>query len=36
MTMPQQTRPLAGAAATGPESYRGDHLLVAQMVERGS
>ena len=36
MTMPQQTMPLAGAAATGPESYRGDHLLVAQMVERGS
>ena len=34
--MPQQTMPLTGAAATGPESYRGDHLLVAQMVERGS
>src|ERR1700721_2691085 len=36
MTVQQHTMPLAGAVATGPESYRGDHLLVAQMVERGS
>src|ERR1700755_1588133 len=36
MIMHQQTMPLAGAAVHGTESYRGDHLLVAQMVERGS
>ena len=35
MTAQQQTM-LPGAAARGTESYRGDHLLVAQMVERGS
>ena len=32
----QQTLPLAGAQARGSESYRGDHLLVVEMVERGS
>src|SRR5580704_7154441 len=36
MTVPQQTMPLPGAVAPGTENYRGDHLLVAQMVERGS
>jgi SAM-dependent methyltransferase len=36
MTLQQQTIPLAGAAVRGTENYRGDHLLVAQMVERGS
>ena len=36
MTVPQQTKPLPGAVAPGTENYRGDHLLVAQMVERGS
>ena len=36
MTLQQQTMPPAGATAPGAESYRGDHLLVAQMVERGS
>src|SRR6204780_87467 len=36
MTLPQQTMPLASATAPGTENYRGDHLLVAQMVERGS
>src|ERR1700679_3214748 len=36
MTTQQRTMPLAAAAARGSENYRGDHLLVAQMVERGS
>src|ERR1700749_3370536 len=36
MTMQQQTMPPAGVTAPGTENYRGDHLLVAQMVERGS
>ena len=36
MTLQQQAMPLTGAAAPGTENYRGDHLLVAQMVERGS
>src|ERR1700755_397298 len=36
MIMHQQTMPLAGAAVHGTESYRGDHLLVAQMVDPGS
>ena len=36
MTLQQQTMPPAGATAPGAENYRGDHLLVAQMVERGS
>ncbi|MGH6704559.1 MAG: methionine biosynthesis protein MetW, partial [Bradyrhizobium sp.] len=36
MTVQRQTMPLDGAAARGTENYRGDHLLVAQMVERGS
>src|SRR3984885_13139922 len=36
MTVQQHTMPLAGAAVRSTESYRGDHLLVAQMVERGS
>src|ERR1700742_984319 len=36
MTLQQQILPLAGAAVRAAESYRGDHLLVAQMVERGS
>jgi methionine biosynthesis protein MetW len=36
MTVQQHTMPLSGAAVRSTESYRGDHLLVAQMVERGS
>jgi len=36
MTAQQQVLPLAGLATRGSENYRGDHLLVAQMVERGS
>src|SRR4030081_3223010 len=36
MTALQQVLPLTGLAARGSENYRGDHLLVAQMGERGS
>jgi len=36
MTAQQQVLPLTGLAARGSENYRGDHLLVAQMVESGS
>src|SRR5471032_1011747 len=36
MTMQQQILPLTGTAPGGDRQYRGDHLLVAQMVERGS
>ena len=36
MSVQQQTLPLASAQARGSEGYRGDHLLVAEMVERGS
>src|SRR3954469_25126560 len=35
MTAQQQVLPLPGIAPNA-ETYRGDHLLVAQMVERGS
>src|SRR6201992_2829265 len=35
MTM-QQALPLDRLGAEPPKNYRGDHLLVAQMVERGS
>src|ERR1700729_932712 len=36
MTLQQQVLPLTGAASGDNRQYRGDHLLVAQMVERGS
>src|SRR4051812_47245133 len=36
MTAQQQALPLPGVVAPRSESYRGDHLLVAQMIERGS
>src|SRR5471030_283016 len=36
MTAQQQVLPLAGPAPRGSANYRGDHLLVAGMVERGS
>ena len=36
MSAQQQVLPLPGLAPRGSENYRGDHLLVAQMVERGS
>jgi methionine biosynthesis protein MetW len=36
MTMQQQVLPLNGVASPDTGRYRGDHLLVAQMVERGS
>jgi len=36
MTAQQQALPLASPAPRGSENYRGDHLLVAEMVERGS
>ena len=36
MTLQQQVLPLTGAAPGNDRQYRGDHLLVAQMVERGS
>src|SRR2546430_11480145 len=36
MTMQQQTLPLAGIGPQDTGHYRGDHLLVAEMVERGS
>src|SRR5260370_3597202 len=32
----QQTLPLAGVTPDRTGHYRGDHLLVAEMVERGS
>src|ERR1700753_3429024 len=36
MSIQQQTLPLSGLAPESAVSYRGDHLLVAEMVERGS
>src|ERR1700733_14711732 len=36
MAVQQQLLPLAGMAPQDTRHYRGDHLLVAQMVERGS
>ena len=36
MSMQQQALPLTGVAPRGTGNYRGDHLLVAEMVERGS
>src|SRR5256886_14380480 len=36
MTMQQQTLPLAGIGPQDTGHYRGDHLLVATMVARGS
>src|SRR6202012_2678693 len=36
MSMQQQTLPLSSLAPESAVSYRGDHLLVAEMVERGS
>ncbi len=36
MTMQQQALPLTGMSPQDTGHYRGDHLLVAQMVERGS
>src|ERR1700692_2076029 len=36
MTVQQQILPLVSPAPRGSDNYRGDHLLVAQMVERGS
>src|SRR5437763_11874889 len=36
MTMQQQTLPLNGVARPDTGHYRGDHLLLAEMVERGS
>ncbi|HJZ21360.1 MAG TPA: methionine biosynthesis protein MetW, partial [Bradyrhizobium sp.] len=36
MSVQQQALPLAGFATKDNGHYRGDHLLVAQMVERGS
>ena len=32
----QQALPLGDVATETPRAYRGDHLLVAKMVERGS
>src|ERR1700759_4360227 len=36
MSAQQQALPLPGIAPQAGEGYRGDHLLVAHMVERGS
>ncbi len=36
MTTQQQVLPLAGIGPQDTGHYRGDHLLVAEMVERGS
>ena len=36
MSAQQQALPLPGVGPDAAEQYRGDHLLVAQMVERGS
>src|SRR6202048_4355086 len=36
MTMQQQVLPLTGTSPQDSGHYRGDHLLVAEMVERGS
>ena len=36
MSMQQQVLPLPGVVAPDTGLYRGDHLLVAEMVERGS
>jgi SAM-dependent methyltransferase len=36
MSAQQQVLPLAGIAPKSTEGYRGDHLLMAQMIERGS
>ena len=36
MSTQQQVLPLAGVVPEDTGHYRGDHLLVAEMVERGS
>jgi len=36
MSMQQQVLPLPGIGAADTGHYRGDHLLVAEMVKRGS
>src|ERR1700749_4800341 len=36
MSAQQQVLPLAGVAPKPAENYRGDHLLMAEMIERGS
>ncbi len=36
MSAEQPVLPLATSAPQGAEGYRGDHLLMAQMIERGS
>ena len=36
MALQEQALPLGGVAPIAPASYRTDHLLVAEMVERGS
>src|ERR687883_2165130 len=36
MSMQQQVLPLNGLAGAQPLAYRADHLLIAEMVERGS
>ena len=36
MTSVQAELPLRNNGVAAPQTYRGDHLLVAQMVERGS
>ena len=36
MSTQQGVLPLVTPVPRGSENYRGDHLLVAQMVERGS
>src|ERR1700710_2436619 len=36
MSLQQGVLPLASPAPRGSKDYRGDHLLVAEMVERGS
>ena len=36
MSAQQQVLPLPGIASPAGEGYRGDHLLMAEMIERGS
>ena len=36
MSAEQQTLPLSGVAARSDQTHRGDHLMMAQMIERGS
>src|SRR6201747_2288286 len=36
MTAQQQVLPLPGVAPQDAKNYRGDHLLMAEMIERGS